>query len=71
MTNSTKIDNSVDYESSSRDRQLTQACAPMRAVYVRPELICYGDVRDVTLGPTVGFGESGGGPFCAEGVNCP
>ena len=27
--------------------------------YESPELICYGDVRDVTLGPTVGTGESG------------
>lgn len=27
--------------------------------YETPELICYGDVRDVTLGPTVGTGESG------------
>lgn len=27
--------------------------------YEKPVLLCYGDVRDVTLGPTPGFGESG------------
>ena len=27
--------------------------------YSKPVLTCYGDVRDVTLGPTPGFGESG------------
>lgn len=27
--------------------------------YEKPVLIAYGDVRDVTLGPTAGFGESG------------
>ena len=28
-------------------------------VYEKPILIIYGDVRDITLGPTVGLGESG------------
>ena len=27
--------------------------------YEKPVLMCYGDVRDVTLGPTAGLGESG------------
>lgn len=27
--------------------------------YEKPVLISYGDVRDVTLGPTIGGGESG------------
>lgn len=27
--------------------------------YVKPVLLAYGDVRDVTLGPTPGLGESG------------
>ena len=27
--------------------------------YERPILVCYGDVRDVTLGPTFGTSESG------------
>ena len=31
--------------------------------YEKPELICYGDVRDITLGPSPGFGESGAGTF--------
>jgi hypothetical protein len=42
-----------------------------RRLYQAPELISYGDVRDITMGPTVGFGESGGGPFCSEGDVCP
>ncbi len=45
--------------------------AELRRPYQSPVLTAYGDVRDITMGPTVGFGESGGGPFCAEGVNCP
>ena len=31
--------------------------------YEKPVLICYGDVRDITLGPSPGFGESGAGVF--------
>ena len=31
--------------------------------YEKPVLICYGDVRDITLGPSPGFGESGSGVF--------
>lgn len=27
--------------------------------YTTPRLTCYGDVRDITLGPTIGVGESG------------
>ncbi len=30
-----------------------------RRPYVRPRLRCLGDVRDVTLGPSLGTGESG------------
>ena len=31
--------------------------------YQKPVLISYGDVRDITLGPSPGFGESGAGVF--------
>jgi len=31
--------------------------------YEKPILVCYGDVRDITLGPSPGFGESGAGVF--------
>ena len=31
--------------------------------YEKPVLIAYGDVRDITLGPTVGEGESGAALF--------
>lgn len=42
----------------------TQAVAndkfePRVRPYEAPILICYGDVRDITLGGTLGFGESG------------
>jgi len=33
--------------------------------YEKPVLICYGDVRDITLGPSPGVGESAGGLFLA------
>ena len=31
--------------------------------YEKPVLKCYGDVRDITLGPSPGVGESGAGVF--------
>jgi len=34
--------------------------------YEKPVLICYGDVRDITLGPSPGFGESGAGVFILQ-----
>lgn len=36
------------------------------AVYEKPVLVCYGDVRDITLGPSPGFGESGAGVFVLQ-----
>jgi len=40
--------------------------------YEAPTLICYGDVRDITLGPTFGAGESGcEGLFRAGPGGCP
>ncbi len=45
------IDDSIDCKLSAKSM-------PKKG-YETPELICYGDVRDVTLGPTVGTGESG------------
>jgi len=33
----------------------------MPKAYETPRLMCYGDVRDVTLGGTLGEGESGAG----------
>ena len=71
MTDHTFKNASVLFQPTSSVAPCDGATEHARAAYQKPELICYGDVRDVTLGPTVGFGESGGGPFCAEGVNCP
>ncbi|GHA07600.1 hypothetical protein GCM10008090_16780 [Arenicella chitinivorans] len=40
--------------------------------YEKPALVCYGDVRDVTLGPTLGGGESGcEGVFRVGPGGCP
>lgn len=36
-------------------------CSVMPKAYETPRLMCYGDVRDVTLGGTLGEGESGSG----------
>ncbi len=35
------------------------ASEPRRKLYRPPTLTVFGDVRDVTLGPSVGIGESG------------
>jgi len=42
-------------------RENSDARASMRKAYETPRLLCYGDVRDVTLGGTLGEGESGAG----------
>lgn len=42
----------------AEERDLGQVGAQVKA-YEKPVLIVYGDVRDVTLGPTPGLGESG------------
>ncbi|WP_170132106.1 lasso RiPP family leader peptide-containing protein [Arenicella xantha] len=43
-----------------------------RKPYQKPVLTCYGDVRDVTLGPTFGGGESGcEGIFKVGPGGCP
>ena len=30
-----------------------------KRVYLKPQLVCYGDVRDITLGGSPGGGDSG------------
>ncbi|NND82634.1 MAG: lasso RiPP family leader peptide-containing protein [Gammaproteobacteria bacterium] len=42
-------------EASTRESSMIIA----KANYEKPALTCYGDVRDITLGPTAGLGESG------------
>ena len=54
--------NEVDQSSDGFDVDLNQTMAN-NLPYEKPELICYGDVRDITLGPSPGFGESGAGTF--------
>ncbi len=55
-------------ESQSDSNQESNGARP----YEKPELIFYGDVRDVTLGPTFGTGESGcEGVFRVGPGGCP
>lgn len=39
--------------------------------YQKPVLVVYGDVRDVTLGPTLGGGESGNAATRCDRSNVP
>lgn len=45
-------------ERVEKERPTADNAATLR-VYVSPRLVRYGDVRDVTLGPSPGIGESG------------
>jgi hypothetical protein len=48
------------------------ADAGTEKAYEKPVLIAYGDVRDITLGPTLGEGESGCAFFQQSGPGgCP
>jgi len=54
--------NSEVNKSAQSDKQnnLSEAlCPTVKKPYETPVLICHGDVRDITLGPTFGAGESG------------
>ena len=55
--------NKVGDETLSEDGTTGMKSCTSTNVYQKPELICYGDVRDITLGPSPGFGESGAGVF--------
>lgn len=51
------------------EKQLEQTAEQKPLVYEKPVLVAYGDVRDVTLGPTPGTLESGAeGSLCERGV---
>jgi hypothetical protein len=45
-------------ERLEKERPTAVSAGTLR-VYVSPRLVRYGDVRDVTLGPSPGLGESG------------
>jgi len=61
MKNKTQEQNKVKHPLVSNHR-----------VYEKPVLQSYGDVRDITLGPTVGEGESGCAIFFRSGPGgCP
>ncbi len=51
-----KLDNSLDNENLTNN-ELGDTGKALK--YEKPVLICYGDVRDITLGGTGGLGESG------------
>ena len=54
-----RVKKSDDKQSLNGD--VVEATSPR--VYEKPVLIAYGDVRDITLGPTNGEGESGAALF--------
>lgn len=45
----------------SLNTSLSESNTTKVVTYETPLLVHFGDVRDVTLGPTLGIGESGGG----------
>ena len=49
-----------------RQKEGAPAITPLR--YVRPELRREGDLRDITLGPTPGTGESAGSTIFKQGL---
>ena len=61
MTNSKNIDKCDSSVGAKINQQSEESESIL--VYEKPELICYGDVRDITLGPSPGTGESGAGTF--------
>jgi len=68
-------------ESSNTDQSLVETVSSQaqqqKPSYVKPELVAYGDVRDITLGPTLGTTESGcagvfrPGSGLPPGTTCP
>lgn len=54
-----------DHSHSLNDDDVLNGCEPK--IYEKPVLISYGDVRDITLGPTFGEGESGCALFYESG----
>ncbi len=76
----TKIAMMNSKQTTSAESNVDSSCAhpatsrKSKKAYETPELIFYGDVRDVTLGPTVGSGESGCESFLERGpatLPCP
>ncbi len=53
---STEFADNLNDERLPRDRTVGNI---NQKAYETPILVCYGDVRDITLGPTAGIGESG------------
>ena len=59
LSSSTNLAEGVLQQGASTNRPAAVIDEGQSLVYETPRLIHYGDVRDVTLGPTVGIGESG------------
>lgn len=53
--------NNMPMQSGNDKIETSQNASLSEKPYETPVLISYGDVRDVTLGGTLGFGESGAG----------
>ncbi|MGB1254012.1 MAG: lasso RiPP family leader peptide-containing protein [Candidatus Promineifilaceae bacterium] len=48
-----------------KHNQMLQKKSP----YVKPQLIRYGNIRDITLGPSLGVGDSGMGDLSMKGFS--
>jgi len=55
------MSNQLKDVSNNADHTLTGECEVrgLKKAYETPVLVHHGDVRDITLGPTIGIGESG------------
>jgi hypothetical protein len=62
MKNTLDTLNNIDNKKTDTD-----ACAQTRKIYRTPHLVCFGDVRSVTLGGSPGGGDSGSpGPLVSK-----
>lgn len=52
-------ENPIQPETASAVPPSYRTAQPAKKPYSAPVLTCYGDVRDITLGPSIGVGESG------------
>ena len=63
------INNSCERSESEHGKNPLQGA--QHKPYQKPVLVVYGDVRDVTLGPSLGIGESGNAGTRCDKANIP
>ena len=55
----TAPNNPARSDTLTQENQILAPTSNLKRPYLRPTLRCYGEIRDVTLGPSPGTGESG------------